>query len=77
MPRKRPPSPRHLPTPPPADRAQCPVCWTMRPVDDAGRMAAHQVRERYEGPARLIDCPGEGQEPTGQVVHSASPIRRF
>lgn len=77
MPRKRPAAPAQvIPAPLPAHRGRCPACWTMRPVDDAGTITAHQVRERYEGPARLIDCPGEGQEPTGQIVHAASLARR-
>ena len=79
MPRKKPEQPRQsLPAPVPADRGRCPSCWSMRPVDDAGKIAAHQVRASYAGDqVPIIDCPGTGQEPTGQVVHNPSPVRRF
>jgi hypothetical protein len=44
----------------------------MVPVNDAGRIAAHQVRASYHGDqVPLIDCPGTGQEPAGQIVHNA------
>jgi hypothetical protein len=79
MPRKRPAQPRQaLPTPLPADRGRCPSCWTLRPVDDAGKISLHQVRARYHGDqVPLITCSGTGQEPAGQVVHSASHVRRL
>lgn len=78
MPRK-PAQPRQaLPAPLPVDRGRCPSCWRMAPVADSGKIAAHQVRASYHGgQVPLIDCPGGGQEPAGQVVHSASVARWF
>lgn len=77
MPRKRPAQPRQpLPAPAPAGRGQCPACWVMRVVDTSGKIAPHQVREQYAGPARLVTCPGAGQQPSGRVIHGAGVARK-
>jgi hypothetical protein len=77
MPRKRPEQPRQsLPTPLPIDRGQCPGCWRLVPVDDAGKIAVHQVRAGYHGgQVPLVECGGSDQEPAGPIVHSSA--RRF
>jgi hypothetical protein len=76
MPRKRPQRTQVLPPPVPRDRGQRRGCWQLRPVDSSGKISAHQVRERYEGPARLIECPGTDHEPAGPVVHAPRADRR-
>jgi hypothetical protein len=77
MPRMRPQGPRVLPAPVPADKGRCAACWTMRPVNDAGLIAAHQVRAAYEGQQPMVECSGAGQGPAGPVVHDATPVTGF